>query len=756
MIKMGKWISRRKFLRSGVVLTMLTTVMIVSLLHSHGLVGGPGDEGRVAGRMKHLPEKGLRTGVREDDGLEDAPGNDVDVGHRRVPRRRSRGGGRGRGGGVAAGGGGIGGGGVVMGMQRKLEQQESPAYSVGGDAGERGEEHIPQKGMDYSNSEERKRIAEDDAERILALRRQEDDEDEGYPGYYDLTERRELEERMEKKRERVRKRKKQFGNIVPQDHGDDAKQMKREEIKPKKSKGAQPMKYQADVELPGANGKPVQIPSELQSEADDLFIINSFNLMASDMIGINRSLPDVRPKQCLYKQYSSALPNTSVIIVFHNEAWSALLRTVHSVINRTPRQYLSEIILVDDASIHAHLGHQLDSYVAKLPVPVHVERMGVRSGLIRARMRGALVAQGQVLTFLDSHCEASHGWLEPLLARIAEDRSNVVTPVIDVINAQNLAYEADNQTPAIGVFDWSLTFRWQSIQRRDLPLLKHDPTHPIPSPTMAGGLFAIDRSYFIETGMYDSGFEIWGAENLEISFKTWMCGGRIEILPCSHVGHIFRKHAPYSNTLTDFISYNNKRLAEVWLDGYKEFFYFMYPSAIKVNAGNYTDRVELRDRLGCRSFQWYLENVFPEGGWPGRNKLYGEVRHTATNWCLDTGGRTTPITEPMVAHRCDNNVNQIWMYTEEQEIKHSSLCLDYDVTTMTLTLMGCHQMGGNQLWDYVSETGEIKNRARDCLDLEVDDDDDSFTLTVQECDGRTSQRSWQLNMKEWDFKKHSR
>ena len=77
---------------------------------------------------------------------------------------------------------------------------------------------------------------EDDAERILALRRQEDDEDDGYPGYYDLTERRELEERMEKKRERVRKRKKQFGNIVPQSHGDDVKQMKREEIKPKKNK----------------------------------------------------------------------------------------------------------------------------------------------------------------------------------------------------------------------------------------------------------------------------------------------------------------------------------------------------------------------------------------------------------------------------------------------------------------------------------------------------------------------------------------
>lgn len=79
-----------------------------------------------------------------------------------------------------------------------------------------------------------------------------------------------------------------------------------------------------------------------------LFIIFYFY---SDKISLDRTLPDLRNPECKSIDYSYAeLPNASVIIIFTDEAWSPLLRTIHSVINRSPPHLLKEVLLIDDFS----------------------------------------------------------------------------------------------------------------------------------------------------------------------------------------------------------------------------------------------------------------------------------------------------------------------------------------------------------------------------------------------------------------------
>jgi polypeptide N-acetylgalactosaminyltransferase len=88
----------------------------------------------------------------------------------------------------------------------------------------------------------------------------------------------------------------------------------------------------------------------------------------------------------------------------------------------------------------------------KLPNKVKLIRTPERAGLVRARMFGAHHATGQVLVFLDSHCEVNVDWLQPLLSRIYENRTTLVSPVIDIINANTFEYTA---SPIVkGGFNW--------------------------------------------------------------------------------------------------------------------------------------------------------------------------------------------------------------------------------------------------------------------------------------------------------------
>lgn len=185
----------------------------------------------------------------------------------------------------------------------------------------------------------------------------------------------------------------------------------------------------------GEGGKLVKLSGEEAKLAEEVQKKEAFNLILSDKISVNRTVPDSRDPLCKTLHYDQDLPTASVIIIFTNEAWSPLIRTIWSVINRSPPRFLKEIVLVDDFSDRAELGEKLDLYLKyRLPPLVKMVRLKERHGLIRARLAGAREAVGDVLIFLDSHCEANDMWMEPLLQRIKESRSAVLVPIIDVID----------------------------------------------------------------------------------------------------------------------------------------------------------------------------------------------------------------------------------------------------------------------------------------------------------------------------------
>lgn len=157
----------------------------------------------------------------------------------------------------------------------------------------------------------------------------------------------------------------------------------------------------------------------------------------------------------------------------------------------------------------------LEKYMKRFP-KVKILRSYLRHGLIETRMLGTANAKGPIIVFLDSHVEVSYGWLEPVLDRFKYRRELLVTMWHLGLEKDTLKYNNyEEKNPRwVGGFRWSLDFMCISIQKYegDNPTPLYEPKQ---SPTVWGSMHAIRKDYFVEIGMYDPGFDIWGGEDVE-------------------------------------------------------------------------------------------------------------------------------------------------------------------------------------------------------------------------------------------------
>ncbi|XP_069704421.1 N-acetylgalactosaminyltransferase 7 isoform X1 [Periplaneta americana] len=504
---------------------------------------------------------------------------------------------------------------------------------------------------------------------------------------------------------------------------------------------------------PGEGGKPHILRDDQQNDASQALTEFGMNMVCSDEISMSRSIPDTRMPECKHWNYPEDLPRASVIIVFHNEGWSTLLRTVHSVINRSPPQFLEEVLLVDDFSNKEHLKGKLEQYITRFDGKVRLIRNKEREGLIRTRSYGAREAKGEVILFLDAHCEVNVNWLPPLLAPIYRDRSTMTVPVIDGVDFKTFEYRPVYQGGHHyrGIFEWGMLYKENELSQREAKRREHN-SEPYKSPTHAGGLFAINREYFLSIGAYDPGLLVWGGENFELSFKIWQCGGSIEWVPCSRVGHVYRGFMPYNfgklaqKKKGPLVTINYKRVIETWFDDkFKEYFYTREPLARYLDMGDINDQLALKEKLKCKNFEWFMENVaydvydkFPP---LPPNLHWGEIRSVAlASLCWDTLGQDAP-TFINVYDCLDDNSNaelsQLIRLNAKGQLGVGERCIEGDSQGIKLVFCRLGTVDGPWQYDEISRT-LLHRVLKKCVALHPQ----TSHLSLMPCDPVNTYQQW--------------
>lgn len=331
-------------------------------------------------------------------------------------------------------------------------------------------------------------------------------------------------------------------------------------------------------------------------------------------------------------------------------------------------------------------------------------------------------------------------------------RTVCTVPLIDSIHGQKFTIEpqggGDASGFARGAWDWSMLWKRVPLGDREKKLRKTE-TEPYRSPAMAGGLFAIERNFFFELGLYDPGLQIWGGENFEISYKIWQCGGQLLFVPCSRVGHIYRlqgwqgnpppAHVGSSPTLKNYV-----RVVEVWWDEYRDYFYASRPETLTLAYGDIGDLKRFREEHRCKSFKWFMEEIaydiplhYPL---PPKNVEWGEIRAFETSYCIDSMGHTNGgNVEIGPCHRMGGN--QLFRINEANQLMQYDQCLTRGGDNSAVIITHCDQNQHTE-WKYFKDLHRFTHvPTGKCLDRS----DLLHKVFISDCDNSKTTQAWEMN-----------
>ncbi|KAM9073040.1 LOW QUALITY PROTEIN: putative polypeptide N-acetylgalactosaminyltransferase 8 [Megaptera novaeangliae] len=245
--------------------------------------------------------------------------------------------------------------------------------------------------------------------------------------------------------------------------------------------------------------------------------------------------------------------------------------------------------------------------------------------------------------------------------------------------------------------------------------------------------------------------------------EVWQCSGRVKVLPCSRVAHLERHHKPYSLDLSIPLKQNALRVAEIWMDEYKDMVYMAWNIPLqlrpgleqkqrwmkeeevvvtnsRIDFGDVSSRMELQKKLKCKTFDWYLKNVYPVLKPIHSTAGYGRMKNPLDeSVCLDQGA----IPGKPIMYYCHQYSSQNVYYHLTGEVYVGTLIAETDIDDCCLTHPGkgekptlepCSKAVKNRLhnWDFKPGRAVLNRTTKRCVETKRDTSG-GYTFVLQTC-----------------------
>ncbi|XP_013924498.1 PREDICTED: probable polypeptide N-acetylgalactosaminyltransferase 8 [Thamnophis sirtalis] len=359
----------------------------------------------------------------------------------------------------------------------------------------------------------------------------------------------------------------------------------------------------------------------------------------------------------------------------------------HEALKLIPLKSAAFYLFFLSEELKAPLEEHIKKFNGKHPGLLKIVRHTERKGLTEARISGWRASRADVVAILDAHIEVNTKWAEPILSRIKEDHTVIISPVFDNIRFDD--FQLTQYAEAADGFDWALWCLYESIPEEWYAL--KDQTAPI---------------------------RHTGHVTLEVSLDNAgsLTDDRCPQEPAElRICHLFE---------TDVLLFQNSG----------------------IDYGDVSSRKELRKQLNCKSFDWYIKNVYPNLVLQVNIVGYGTMKNKLSEEnCIDQG--PVPGNTPIL-YVCHGYSPQHMFYHSTGEFFVGGLRSRRNTVDRCLTDPGegnlpvieqcddAQRKGLNMHWDFMQGSSVTNRKTKRCLELAKLNGSPYYTLVMQVCTGQ--------------------